>query len=105
MTHPAERRVFAIPIALTIKATVYVLAHDLREARSAASRLREKGLEEGLIADYVTLEPHAIRTHDNAIIHFDDLELSVIDISGTHIVSADTYQPSTHPMWTGEPRR
>jgi hypothetical protein len=106
MSKPSDRRVYAIPFTLTVKATFYTLAYDLDEARNLAVALRATPVnEEGLIIHYVTILPHAVYSQDPDIINFDDVSTSSIDVVGTHLVDAETYPPRNHPMWVGVPRR
>ena len=94
-THP--RRIFRVPLALTVRADLFVLADDLVEARRQAK-----------LADasrYYDFRPDLIWIpdgEDTRRLKFTDVIVSVVDLSG---ITPTTAPANSHPDFMPQPKR
>jgi hypothetical protein len=82
------RRVYRVPVALTVLSDVFVLADSIEEARRQA-----RIVDINAMFGFTPLTVHANRD-DEAELRFNDVVVSVIDISG---ITLTTRPPNEHP--------
>lgn len=93
-----DRRVFRVPIVLTVTADLFVLAPDLTEARRQA-KLADAN-------DYFDFNPETIWIpdgEDTERLRFTDVVVSVVDLSG--IIPDQSRKPNDHPDFIILPKR
>lgn len=93
-----DRRVFRVPIVLTVTCDLFVLASDLTEARRQA-KLSDAN-------EYFDFNPECIWIpdgEDTQRLRFDDVVVSVVDLSC--IIPDQSRNPTDHPDFIVTPRR
>jgi hypothetical protein len=89
------RRVFAVPVSYIVSAEIYILAHDIVEARKTARDLN--------LNDNIVIEPEHFYVDATDRVKLLDVIPAVIDLVTVHPVNVTDYDPTDHPDWCPVP--
>ena len=89
------RRVYAIPVKLTLECTLHILATNHNQAVQALSHIE--------LQDYIAFGPDHLRTDDEGVLKINDVRTAPIIVSVTSLTQLTTeeYPPNTHPDFVG----
>jgi len=91
------RRVYAVPVTLYVKCTLFVLANDDEHAKRLVSRTD--------LEDYFSFDTDSVSTDGERLLKIEDVfteDFSIVDIRE---LSTAEYPPNEHPDFVGEPKK
>lgn len=93
-----RRRVYAIPVKLTLECTLFILATDTNHAVRAATLVD--------LQDYFAFDTDSLHTDSDGLLKINDVHTSPILVSVVDLtqLTSEEYPPNTHPDFVGVSR-
>ena len=96
---PEQRSVFAVPVTMVVRGTLFLLTTS---AVKAAEIANSENLEQ-----FVHFDHESLSTDDSRILVFDKLAIPPLEVTVVDLrpLSVTQYAPNTHPDFVGVPHK